>query len=239
MPMRDGTKTRRHNKTPHKSCVAADQDGTLYPTSERLFSLLRDRTKAWLAQRLKCSEKEIATLYSRLQREQPNPLLGFMSVGASPAEYHANVFDPELPRNMLQRDNRLIRALERISRPLLVVTFAPLAYSEAVHKALGVHHLVGRTYCAADYPPSFDKAVCYQQIRRDFNMQYSDIYVVGDNFETDVTPGMVLGCKAIHVSSASRSGGHITIRNIHELPQAIDRLSDATCTMTMLRDAPK
>ena len=198
-------------------CLILDQDGTLYPRRSSLAEALRERTKSWLVQKLGLPRHEIDRLYSRLQDEYPNPLLGFQSLGAAVSEYHREVFEAIDPRNHLSRDAGLTAILKRLPQAKYIVTLASPAYSATLQECLGVAELVEKTYFVLDYPPDYSKKRCYAAIASHTGLAYSTLCVVGDDFRVDILPALELGCKAIHVSDTRFPGDHETIRSIHEL----------------------
>ncbi|MCB9370234.1 hypothetical protein H6501_01415 [Candidatus Woesearchaeota archaeon] len=73
--------------------VIFDQDGTLYPRSSLLFQEQSKRTREWIKNRLNLTDEQLQELYLKLQKNYPNPYLGFESLGLSINEYLEVVFN--------------------------------------------------------------------------------------------------------------------------------------------------
>ena len=193
-------------------CLILDQDGTLYPRDHPLILETRRRTKQWIIDSTDYRWETIEGLYERLQKEYPNPLDGFTSIGLRVEDYHG-VFNSIDPREFLKKDFRLRRTLEELEVPIFVVTFAPHGYSEDVQSALGVSDLIDKTYSVVDIPGNHHKKPIYKLILREQKLYPSGVLVVGDSYDNDVLPATELGCRGILIPD--------DIRSIYELQKCI------------------
>lgn len=204
-----------------KVCIF-DQDGTLYPKENDLTNVLRKKTKQWISTKLGICREKVEELYRQLPNQYPNPFLGFLSLGLSPEDYHKEVFDKTDPESYLERDERLITLLKRITIPKIIVTFSSNNYSNKLKKAIGINDLIDKTFSAISYPPNYSKADAYIWISKKYDVNLSEICVIGDNYLTDTLPALEIGSNAILIGKEREINKHFfCIDSIYDLEERL------------------
>jgi len=178
-------------------CFIFDQDGTFYPENSKLTGVLREKTKKWLMNKLLLSRKEVENLYKKLQKEYPNALDGFGSLGLTIDDYHKNVFDIVDPSKYLSQDMKLISILKQLKGKKFVVTFASKKYSKSLQKTLGINNLIKQTYFLIDFLPKTSKLFVYEYIRKNNKLKKNEICIIGNNLEVDILPATKKGYRCI------------------------------------------
>jgi len=167
-----------------------DQDGTLYPKENKLFHILRVKTKQWLMKSLKINRDEVEELYKFLPKNYPHPFEGFASLGLTVEEYHKEVFDNISPEEYTKKDEKLVELFKSIKVPKYVVTLASKNYSFKLQKALGIEKLIDNSVFVIDFFPKCSKIFPYKYINKKLNIDPKKICVVGDNLEVDIIPAL-------------------------------------------------
>ncbi|MDQ3341490.1 MAG: hypothetical protein M4D80_40570 [Myxococcota bacterium] len=177
------------------SCVALDQDGTLYASRSALTDALRSRTRAWLMRRLALDNEQINALYERLPHTHPNPFHGFASLGLLASDYHAEVFDSLDCERYVEAAPRLREALLSLAQPLYVVTYAARGYSSRLQTALGLDGCFLETLCVVEWS-AHRKEECYAHLAA----RHGGLVAIGDNERLDLQPALNGGWPSLHVT---------------------------------------
>lgn len=193
-----------------------DQDGTLYPRASTLFGAIRERTLAWVGERLSLDNHDAAKLVSGLPARHPHPYDGFGSLGLTIADYHTTVFDPIEPRDHVSADPRLRALLASLDGPVHVVTLASRSYSYRLQTVLGVRDMVSRTWVMSELP-AHDKAAAYSRILEEHGASPGDLCVAGDSLAIDVEPALRLGARAYLIGETARADISC-VKDIFEVP---------------------
>ena len=181
-----------------------DQDGTLYPNGHKLFQYTRVKTKEWLSNKLKLSLEEIEKIYKTLPSKYPNPYLGFISLGCSVEEYMSEVFDKINPSSFLTFNPRLYEYFLNNKFFKALVTLASRQYTEKLQETLKLKELFDEILYLEDFK-IYNKSECYKKLSKDFNIDFSEMCIIGDSYENDIIPAQQLGCKTVLISSVKKN----------------------------------
>ena len=180
--------------------IVFDQDGTLYPSENKLVIETRKKTKEWLAKKLKKDLNEIERIYKQLPQKYPNPYLGFMSLGCSVDEYMSEVFDKVNPSEFLKLNPILYNYFESNTQLKALVTLSSPNYTIKLQEKLKLKDFYDRILYVKDFE-TYSKGQCYEQLAREFNIKFDEMCVIGDSYYNDILPAQQLGCKTILISN--------------------------------------
>jgi phosphoglycolate phosphatase/putative hydrolase of the HAD superfamily len=118
------------------------------------------------------------------------------------------------PEEYLERDERLVAALEELARglPLMAVTNNPVAVGQATLRVLGVGELVRDVVGLDTTLRSKPDTEPFLEALRRLGMPAAGVISVGDRYDVDIAPALALGMGAIRV------GG---VAEVYELPEAL------------------
>ena len=102
-------------------------------------------------------------------------------------------FNPRLYEYFL--NNRFLKAL---------VTLASRQYTEKLQETLKLRELFDEILYLEDFK-TYSKSECYKKLSKDFNIDFSEMCIIGDSYENDIIPAQQLGCKTVLISSVKKN----------------------------------
>lgn len=180
--------------------IIFDQDGTLYSKNSDLIKYTRAKTKEWLSYKTKKTLSEIEDLYIVLQEKYPNPYFGFESLGCTVQEYMEDVFDRIHPGVFLEFNPVLYEFFKNNELKKALVTFSSPKYTEELQEVLKIKDFFDSILYVKDFK-TYNKKECYEKLANLFNIDFTEICVIGDSYYNDILPAQQLGCKTVFISN--------------------------------------
>ena len=205
-----------------------DLDNTLHDASPHIFPHINQSMTAYLQEYLQLDKEAANALRVEYWQRYGATLSGLIKHHATDPEHflwHTHQF-PEL-KNMVLREPRLRRTLLRLPGKKLVFTNAPLHYSEAVLKLLGIDDLFDNVFSIeqARFLPK-PQAAGFRRLLRKHRLHAVQCVMVEDSAENLLTAKR-LGMKTVWVSNAVQTPNYVDlkIRSVLELPRLLARLN--------------
>lgn len=101
---------------------------------------------------------------------------------------------------------------------LILLTNSHELSSETIIKKLGIHHVFTEKIFEGDKPTKTIEIL--NQIRNKFNLSFSEILSVGDNYMNEILPAKRLGCKTIYIDTyniRSNEDADYVVKNVSEM----------------------
>lgn len=204
-----------------------DLDNTLHNATPHIFPHINRAMTAYVQEHLGLDETAANELRRRYWKRYGATLLGLMRHhGTDPRHFlwHTHQFD-DLER-MVVREPRLRAILARLPGRKFVFSNAPVHYSRAVLKALGIADLFDGVFSIehARYRPKPD---CYGFLRltRSNHLRSRRCIMVEDTL-ANLRTAKKLGMKTVWVTRAARTPGYVdaSIPNLRQLPRMLAQL---------------
>lgn len=170
-----------------------DQDGTIYPSSNDLWTLLSTRTQEWM-----CKQKTMLfDDFTFFKRQYPVFTDWLTALWLSLSDWHREVqeFMLEDICSLLQPDYKLQSCLAQMNNCYLV-TYSSENFANKVLYALWVHEYFDVVYSVV----TPDKWDIYLKIKNTLSVDSSELLVIWDNVIADLEPAIKLWMHTHHLS---------------------------------------
>ncbi|TAJ81325.1 MAG: pyrimidine 5'-nucleotidase [Gallionellaceae bacterium] len=205
-----------------------DLDNTLHDATPHIFPHINRSMTAYLQEHLQLDEQAANALRMDYWRRYGATLSGLIKHhGTDPDHFlwHTHQF-PGL-HDMVLREPRLRRTLQRLPGKRLVFSNAPLHYAEAVLKLLRVDDLFDDVFALehARYRPKPQRQG-FERLMRKHRLHGAQCVMVEDSAE-NLKTAKRLGMKTVWVSAAPVAPSYVDvkIRDVLELPRVLARLN--------------
>lgn len=189
------------------NCWLFDMDNTLYQASVDLFAQIDRKMAAYVGRLLGLGPEESRAVQKRYFHEHGTTLKGLMlSHGVDPYDFLTDVHDIDM--SVLDKNPRLIRALDRLPGRRIVFTNGDQPYAERVLDAIGIRGQFEAIHDihAMDYHPKPDPRA-YQGLCDRHGVDPSRAFFV-DDMAHNLAPAHALGMVTGWVNNGSERGGH-------------------------------
>lgn len=204
-----------------------DLDNTLHNAMPHIFPHINRAMTAYVQAHLGLDERAAAELRGRYWKRYGATLLGLMRHhGTDPGHFlwHTHQFDDL--RRMVIREPRLRATLMQLPWRKFVFSNAPVHYSLAVLKALGIADLFDGVF-SIEHTRYRPKPDCYGFLRltRGNHLRPQRCIMVEDTLE-NLRTAKKLGMKTVWVTRSAKPPGFVdaSIPNLRELPRVLARL---------------
>jgi putative hydrolase of the HAD superfamily len=204
-----------------------DLDNTLHNATPHIFPHINRAMTAYMQAHLGLDESAANELRRRYWKRYGATLLGLMrhhDIDPRHFLWHTHQFD-DLAR-MVVREPRLRAILARLPGRKFVFSNAPVHYSRAVLKALGIADLFDGVY-SIEHTRYRPKPDCYGFLRltRVNHLRSRRCIMVEDTL-ANLRTAKKLGMKTIWVTKAARTPGYVdaSIPNLGQLPRMLAQL---------------
>jgi putative hydrolase of the HAD superfamily len=206
-----------------------DLDNTLHNAMPHIFPHINRAMNAYLQAHLGLDAGAAGELRRHYWKRYGATLLGLMRHHGTDLQHflwHTHQFD-DLAR-MVVREPRLRATLARLPGRKFVFSNAPVHYSRAVLRVLGIADLFDGVFSIerTRYRP---KPACHGFLRltRSRHLRSRRCIMVEDTLE-NLRTAKKLGMKTVWVARAARMPGYVdaSIRSLSRLPQMLPRLKD-------------
>jgi putative hydrolase of the HAD superfamily len=205
-----------------------DLDNTLHNATPHIFPHINHSMTAYLQEHLQLDKEEANALRMEYWQRYGATLSGLIKHhNTNPDHFlwHTHQF-PDLPQ-MVLREPRLRRTLQRLPGKKFVFTNAPEHYAHAVLKLLRVDELFEDVFAIehSRYRPK-PQAAGFRRLLQKHRLQAAQCVMVEDSAE-NLQTAKRLGMKTVWVSNAPCAPSYvdIKIRNVMELPRIFLRLN--------------
>ncbi len=211
------------------NCWLFDMDNCLYPARANLFAQIDRRMEAFVGKLLGLGQAEARAVQKRYFHEHGTTLRGLMlSHDVDPYTFLADVHDIDM--SVLDRDERLARALDRLPGRRLVFTNGDLPYAERVLSAIGIldrFEAIHDIHAMAYHPKPDPRA--YRGLCDRHGITPAQAFFV-DDMAHNLRPAHELGMVTAWVNNGSERGSHGHSPDFidHELADLTDWLEDLT-----------
>ena len=184
-----------------------DLDNCLYPASTGLFALIDERMGAYIQRLLDCDAAEARRVQKAHFHEHGTTLAGLMKeLDVDPHDFLDDVRD--IPLDLVSRDDRLGRALERLPGRRFIFTNGDAPYARRVLAAIGIEHHFDDLHDihASDLRPKPDRHG-YELLCERFGIDPARA-LLADDMAQNLKPAKELGITTVWVDNGSERGGH-------------------------------
>jgi len=184
-----------------------DLDNCLYPASTGLFALIDERMGAYIQRLLDCDAAEARRVQKAHFHEHGTTLAGLMKeLDVDPHDFLDDVHD--IPLDLVSRDDRLGRALERLPGRRFIFTNGDAPYARRVLAAIGIEHHFDDLHDihASDLRPKPDRHG-YELLCERFGIDPARA-LLADDMAQNLKPAKELGITTVWVDNGSERGGH-------------------------------
>ena len=184
-----------------------DLDNCLYPATSGLFALIDERMGAYIQHLLDCDLAEARRVQKEHFHTHGTTLAGLMRHhDVDPHDFLENVHD--IPLDLIQRNDRLGAALDRLPGRKFVFTNGDAPYARRVLEAIGVHDRFDDLHDihASNYRPKPDPHG-YELLCERFGIEPTWALLV-DDMAQNLKPAKALGMTTVWVDNGSERGGH-------------------------------
>jgi putative hydrolase of the HAD superfamily len=184
-----------------------DLDNCLYPASTGLFALIDERMGAYIQRLLDCDAAEARRVQKAHFHEHGTTLAGLMKeLDVDPHDFLDDVHD--IPLDLVSRDDRLGRALERLPGRRFIFTNGDAPYARRVLAAIGIEHHFDYLHDihASDLRPKPDRHG-YELLCERFGIDPARA-LLADDMAQNLKPAKELGITTVWVDNGSERGGH-------------------------------
>ena len=184
-----------------------DLDNCLYPASTGLFALIDERMGAYIQRLLDCDASEARRVQKAHFHEHGTTLAGLMKeLDVDPHDFLDDVHD--IPLDLVSRDDRLGRALERLPGRRFIFTNGDAPYARRVLAAIGIEHHFDDLHDihASDLRPKPDRHG-YELLCERFGIDPARA-LLADDMAQNLKPAKELGITTVWVDNGSERGGH-------------------------------
>lgn len=184
-----------------------DLDNCLYPAAAGLFALIDERMGAYIQRLLDCDPAEARRVQKEHFHMHGTTLAGLMRNHAiDPHDFLEDVHD--IPLDLVQRNDRLGAALDRLPGRKFVFTNGDAPYARRVLEAIGVHERFDDLHDihASSYRPKPDPHG-YELLCERFGIAPATALLV-DDMAQNLKPAKALGMTTVWVDNGSERGSH-------------------------------
>ena len=184
-----------------------DLDNCLYPASAGLFALIDERMGAYIQRLVDCDPIEAKRIQKAHFHEHGTTLAGLMKeLDVDPHDFLDDVHD--IPLDLVSRDDRLGRALERLPGRRFIFTNGDAPYARRVLAAIGIEHHFDDLHDihASDLRPKPDRHG-YELLCERFGIDPARA-LLADDMAQNLKPAKELGITTVWVDNGSERGGH-------------------------------
>lgn len=184
-----------------------DLDNCLYPASTGLFALIDERMGAYIQRLMDCDLVEAKRIQKAHFHEHGTTLAGLMKeLDVDPHDFLDDVHD--IPLDLVSRDDRLGRALERLPGRRFIFTNGDAPYARRVLAAIGIEHHFDDLHDihASDLRPKPDRHG-YELLCERFGIDPARA-LLADDMAQNLKPAKELGITTVWVDNGSERGGH-------------------------------
>ena len=184
-----------------------DLDNCLYPATTGLFALIDERMGAYIQRLLDCDPAEARRVQKEHFHTHGTTLAGLMrNHGVDPHDFLQNVHD--IPLDLVQRNDRLGAALDRLPGRKFVFTNGDAPYARRVLEAIGVEERFDNLHDihASSYRPKPDPHG-YELLCERFEIEPAAALLV-DDMAQNLKPAKTLGMTTVWVDNGSERGNH-------------------------------
>lgn len=184
-----------------------DLDNCLYPAVTGLFALIDERMGAYIQRLLDCDPAEARRVQKEHFHTHGTTLAGLMRNHAiNPHDFLENVHD--IPLDLVQRNDRLGAALDRLPGRKFVFTNGDAPYARRVLEAIGIHDRFDDLHDihANSYRPKPDPHG-YELLCERFGIAPAASLLV-DDMAQNLKPAKSLGMTTVWVDNDSERGSH-------------------------------
>jgi len=184
-----------------------DLDNTLYSPAANLFGQIDVKMGTYIEKLLAVDAGEARRIQKAFFHEHGTTLRGLMDEhGVEPTHFLDFVHDIDL--SVVERDERLVRAMAALPGRKLIFTNADTPYAERVLERLGLAHAFDGICCVlkTDYRPKPD-ARAYETLVRDFAVEPERAIFVED-MARNLRPAKAMGMMTVWVDNGSERGSH-------------------------------
>jgi putative hydrolase of the HAD superfamily len=184
-----------------------DLDNCLYPATTGLFALIDERMGAYIQCLLDCDPAEAKRVQKDHFHTHGTTLAGLMRHhGVDPHDFLARVHD--IPLDLIQRDDRLGAALDRLPGRKFVFTNGDAPYARRVLEAIGIHERFDELHDihASSYRPKPDPHG-YALVCERFGID-PRAALLADDIAANLKPAKSLGMTTVWVDNGSERGNH-------------------------------
>lgn len=205
-----------------------DLDNTLHNATPHIFPHINAAMTQYVQATLQCSVEEANRIRKDYWQRYGATLLGLMRLhGTDPKHFlHETHRFPDLAR-MLVRETQLRATLRRLPGRKFVFSNAPVHYSRAVLKALGVTDLFDAIFSIEHtrYRPKPD-AYGFLRLTRANHLRARRCIMVEDTL-VNLRTAKKLGMKTVWVSREQRAPAYVDLKisKLSELARALPRLA--------------
>ncbi|ELQ75216.1 Haloacid dehalogenase-like hydrolase, partial [Trachipleistophora hominis] len=124
----------------NEEILVFDLDSTLYQTENYIYRRIEECAIKYLE--IKFGEKKARNLMDSVSSISNSVLKGLLMTNSiTYDEYHECIFSMVNYEDLIRRDDRLIRLLENIQKPLFIMSNGTKAHVKRVLEILGIEHL--------------------------------------------------------------------------------------------------
>jgi putative hydrolase of the HAD superfamily len=184
-----------------------DLDNCLYPATTGLFALIDERMGAYVQRLLDCDPAEARRVQKKHFHTHGTTLAGLMlHHDIDPHDFLADVHD--IPLDLLQPNDRLGAALDRLPGRKFVFTNGDAPYARRVLQAIGIHDCFDDLHDihASGYKPKPDSHG-YELLCERFGIDAGRA-LLADDIAANLQPAKALGMTTVWVDNGSERGNH-------------------------------
>jgi putative hydrolase of the HAD superfamily len=184
-----------------------DLDNCLYPATAGLFALIDERMGAYIQRLLDCDAAEARRVQKEHFHTHGTTLAGLMRHhGVDPHDFLEKVHD--VPLDLIQPDERLGAALDRLPGRKFVFTNGDAPYARRVLEAIGIHDRFDDLHDihASSYRPKPDPHG-YELLCERFGIDPQRA-LLADDLAANLRPAKALGITTVWVDNGSERGDH-------------------------------
>lgn len=193
--------------------IIFDLDGTLYSKQTHLLEQIDIATYSFLKENAKLTLNQI----KKLEDMYPNILDALHFLGIQRKSFY-NVVYKNIKYSELTPNLPLKHLLQKLQTKIFVVSLSPKQHITKILKKLTIISFITEIY-AGDHVLNTDKKSTYISIFKKYNLNPSNIVVVGDNYELDLLEAQKMGCKTIEINNTRNLIEALTILDTFSLEQ--------------------
>lgn len=207
--------------------VLFDLDGTLYDKSNKTF-LNTPIYKEIIGKQINFISKKTGIEFDKATELRKKLITDYnylLSIGLEKEfniqrkEYYSNVWNIE-PGKYIEKNPELPKTIQLIKIRKAILTNSPLIWANRVLNWLGVSRFFERVY-TGDIGARKPQKEAFERAARDFNVNFNEILMIGDELENDILAAKELGIKTICVGNYGEAD--FCIKSINELPGLLVR----------------
>lgn len=187
--------------------IIFDMDGTLYDLDDVVSSNYQMQVD-FLSKKKGFSQKEAASflekhhIYTEMKKDSKSATELFLEIGLDKKEWSAyrdSKFDVSKIQKIKATDEMTVKSFSQFG---IIVLLSSNAYTviERVLNHLDISPKIFNHIICSDkfpYDVPFKKQMAMEYLSKEYNVDYSNIYSIGDRYTTDILPMLELGGKGI------------------------------------------